>query len=149
MPDYRSRNASPKLSLARKTATLFLPVCPAPFGATRRIAGCIAQRMAAKTGKLALKGSNLSTGCSAVAIDPNDSNVMFAALWDFRRKGWTFRSGGDGPNAPSGSGLFRSSDGGILGTRSPQRTARVFQRNPMAECDRDRTIEFEAGLRFC
>src|SRR5438270_716879 len=61
---------------------------------------------------LVLKGSNLSTGCSTVAIDPNDSNVMFAALWDFRRKGWTFRSGGDGPNAPSGSGLFRSNDGG-------------------------------------
>src|SRR5205809_4528457 len=61
---------------------------------------------------LVLKGSNLSTGCSTVAIDPNDSNVMFAALWDFRRKGWTFRSGGDSPNAPSGSGLFRSSDGG-------------------------------------
>src|SRR2546430_11606472 len=37
---------------------------------------------------------------------------MFAALWDFRRKGWTFRSGGDGPNALSESGLFRSSDGG-------------------------------------
>src|SRR5216117_2899624 len=61
---------------------------------------------------LVLKGSNLSTGCSTVAIDPNDSNVMFAALWDFRRKGWTFRSGGDGLNAPSGSGLFRSNDGG-------------------------------------
>ena len=32
----------------------------------------------------------------------------FAGLWDFRRKGWTFRSGGDGPDAPSGSGLFRT-----------------------------------------
>src|SRR6266704_1750607 len=65
---------------------------------------------------LVLKGSNLSTGCSTVTIDPNDSNVMFAALWDFRRKGWTFRSGGDGPNAPSGSGLFKSSDGGASWT---------------------------------
>src|SRR6059058_312270 len=61
---------------------------------------------------LVLKGSNISTGCSTVAIDPNDSNVMFAALWDFRRKGWTFRSGGDGPNAPSGSALLRTADGG-------------------------------------
>src|SRR5213082_3983696 len=65
-----------------------------------------------KNWELALKGSNSSTGCSTVAIDPKDSNVMFAALWDFRRKGWTFRSGGDGANAPSGSGLFRSNDGG-------------------------------------
>ena len=36
----------------------------------------------------------------------------FAGMWDFRRKGWTFRSGGDGPDAASGSGLFRSTDGG-------------------------------------
>ncbi|PYL86916.1 MAG: hypothetical protein DMF16_11125 [Verrucomicrobia bacterium] len=36
-------------------ATLFLPVCPAPSGATRRIAGSIAQRMAAKTGSLCSK----------------------------------------------------------------------------------------------
>ncbi|HWU88219.1 MAG TPA: hypothetical protein VN253_13120, partial [Kofleriaceae bacterium] len=35
-----------------------------------------------------------------------------AGLWDFRRRGWTFRSGGDGPNAASGSGLHRSTDGG-------------------------------------
>jgi len=61
---------------------------------------------------LILKGGNLSTGCSSVAMDPAQPNVLFAGLWDFRRKGWTFRSGGDGPNAPSGSALFRSSDGG-------------------------------------
>src|SRR5438270_2166437 len=65
-----------------------------------------------KNWELALKGGNLSTGCSIVVVDPNDSNIMFAGLWDFRRKGWTFRSGGEGPNGPSGSGLFRSHDGG-------------------------------------
>ena len=37
-------------------------------------------------------------------------------MWDFRRKGWTFRSGGDGPDAPSGSGLFKSTDGGATWT---------------------------------
>ena len=37
-------------------------------------------------------------------------------MWDFRRKGWTFRSGGDGPNAFSGSGLFKSTDGGASWT---------------------------------
>jgi photosystem II stability/assembly factor-like uncharacterized protein len=65
-----------------------------------------------KTWNLILKGSNPSTGASTIAMDPTNANVMFAGLWDFRRKGWTFRSGGDGPEAPSGSGLFRSSDGG-------------------------------------
>ena len=65
-----------------------------------------------KTWTLALKGSNLSTGCSSVSMDPKNPELLFAGLWDFRRKGWTFRSGGDGPGAVSGSGLFRSEDGG-------------------------------------
>jgi photosystem II stability/assembly factor-like uncharacterized protein len=65
-----------------------------------------------KTWSLILKGSNLSTGCSSVTMDPRNSNVLFAGLWDFRRKGWEFRSGGNGPQAPSGSGLYHTSDGG-------------------------------------
>lgn len=65
-----------------------------------------------KTWSLVLKGSNLSTGCSGLTMDPRNPDTLFAGLWDFRRKGWTFRSGGDGPTAPSGSGLYRSDDGG-------------------------------------
>ncbi len=37
-----------------------------------------------------LKGANLSTGCSMISMDPNDSKTLFAGMWDFRRKGWTF-----------------------------------------------------------
>lgn len=65
-----------------------------------------------KTWSLILTGKNLSTGCSGVSMDPQNSSVLFAGTWDFRRKGWTFRSGGEGPNAPSGSGLYRSTDAG-------------------------------------
>jgi photosystem II stability/assembly factor-like uncharacterized protein len=65
-----------------------------------------------KTWKLVLKGGNLSTGCTDVAIDPANAQTMFACMWDFRRKGWEYRSGGDGPDKPSASGLFRSDDGG-------------------------------------
>jgi photosystem II stability/assembly factor-like uncharacterized protein len=65
-----------------------------------------------KTWSLILKGANLSTGCSSIAMDPQNPEVIYAGLWDFRRQGWTFRSGGDGPEATSGSGLFRSEDGG-------------------------------------
>ena len=86
-----------------------------------------------KNWALALKGNNLSTGCSTVVVDPNDSNVMFAALWDFRRKGWTFRSGGDGPNAPSGSGLFRSNDGGNTWKEITPENSKGFRRNRMVE----------------
>src|SRR6059036_2554050 len=69
-----------------------------------------------KTWVNVLKGSNLSTGCSMLSLDPTNPKTIFAGMWDFRRKGWTFRSGGDGPNATSGSGLFKSSDGGASWT---------------------------------
>src|SRR5579871_477304 len=61
---------------------------------------------------LVLRGSNLSTGCSSIALNPKNPDELLAGMWDFRRKGWTFRSGGDGPDAPSGSGLFHSTDEG-------------------------------------
>src|SRR4029077_16349848 len=53
-----------------------------------------------KTWNQVLKGPNLSTGCTDVAIDPANPDVMFAAMWDFRRKGWEYRSGGESPTAP-------------------------------------------------
>ena len=59
-----------------------------------------------------LKGGNASTGCAMMSMDPQHPQTLYAGMWDFRRKGWTFRSGGEGPNAPSGSGLFKSTDGG-------------------------------------
>ena len=68
------------------------------------------------TWSLVLTGPNPSTGCSGLTMDPHDPKVLLAGLWDFRRRGWTFRSGGDGPDAPSGSGLYRSEDGGTTWT---------------------------------
>jgi photosystem II stability/assembly factor-like uncharacterized protein len=65
-----------------------------------------------KSWDLILTGPNLSTGCSTVAMDPKNPDVLFAGLWDFRRKGWTFRSGGDTPESPSASAIYRSGDGG-------------------------------------
>jgi photosystem II stability/assembly factor-like uncharacterized protein len=61
---------------------------------------------------LALKGPNASTGCADISMDAKDPDRLFVSLWDFRRKGWTFRSGGEGPEALSGSGLFETRDGG-------------------------------------
>ncbi len=83
-----------------------------------------------KNWELILKGANVSTGCSTVVADPNDSNVIFAGLWDFRRKGWTFRSGGEGPDAPSGSGLFRSIDGGGSWKEITAENSKGFPKKP-------------------
>ena len=51
------------------------------------------------TGSNFWQGNNASTGCGGMSVDAKNPNVVFASLWDFRRKGWTFRSGGDGESA--------------------------------------------------
>jgi photosystem II stability/assembly factor-like uncharacterized protein len=65
-----------------------------------------------KSWSLILKGDNLSTGCSGLSMDPRNPDKLFAGLWDFRRKAWTFRSGGEGPDQPSASGLMVTYDAG-------------------------------------
>lgn len=65
-----------------------------------------------KTWTKILKGANASTGCSMISLDKQNPQTIYAGMWDFRRKGWTSRSGGEGPTAFSGSGLFKSTDGG-------------------------------------
>ncbi|MGO9802574.1 MAG: WD40/YVTN/BNR-like repeat-containing protein [Steroidobacteraceae bacterium] len=80
--------------------------------------------------QLVLKGANLSTGCADVTMQPGSPDVLLASLWDFRRKGWTFRSGGDGPKAASGSGLYRSSDGGKSWTELTHESAKGLPAKP-------------------
>ncbi|MGZ5503122.1 MAG: WD40/YVTN/BNR-like repeat-containing protein [Chthoniobacterales bacterium] len=48
-----------------------------------------------------------NTGAIDLAMDPHNPNVVFAAMWQARRQPWNFSSGG------SGSGLYRSEDGGV------------------------------------
>ncbi|HET6936355.1 MAG TPA: sialidase [Candidatus Angelobacter sp.] len=59
-----------------------------------------------KTWNKVLAGANASTGCAMMATSPQEPKTIYASMWDFRRAGWTFRSGGPG------SGLFKSTDGG-------------------------------------
>jgi len=46
------------------------------------------------------------TGCADLELDPLEPDVLYASMWQFRRKPWFFSSGGPG------SGLYRSTDGG-------------------------------------
>ena len=69
-----------------------------------------------KTWAQIIKAPNLSTGCSTVAMDPKNPRKLFAGLWDFRRTGWGFRSGGSGPDQPSAGDLMVSEDGGASWT---------------------------------
>ena len=83
-----------------------------------------------KTWSKILAGGNASTGCSTLSMDPAAPKTLYAGMWDFRRKGWTFRSGGDGPNAASASGLFKSTDGGATWTPLTDASAKGLPPKP-------------------
>ncbi|HEY6186647.1 MAG TPA: hypothetical protein VIW80_03140 [Pyrinomonadaceae bacterium] len=83
-----------------------------------------------KTWAKVLKGANASTGCSMISMDSKNPKTLYAGMWDFRRKGWTFRSGGDGPNVPSGSGLFKSTDGGQNWTELDEKSVKGLPPKP-------------------
>jgi photosystem II stability/assembly factor-like uncharacterized protein len=51
------------------------------------------------------------TGAIDVVFDPNNSNTLFASLWEVYRTPWSLSSGGPG------SGLYKSIDGGSTWTR--------------------------------
>jgi photosystem II stability/assembly factor-like uncharacterized protein len=83
-----------------------------------------------KTWARILKGANASTGCSLISMNRQNPKTLYAGMWDFRRKGWTFRSGGDGPSAASGSGLFKSTDGGASWTELRETNASGLPAKP-------------------
>ena len=51
---------------------------------------------------------NDDTGAIDLAFDPQDSRVIYAALWQTRRPPWNIYPASNGP----GSGLYKSTDGG-------------------------------------
>ena len=77
-----------------------------------------------------LKGANLSTGCANLSIDQGNPDVVFASLWDFRRKGWTFRSGGETPTSKSASALMVSRDAGRSWTEITPEANPGFAKKP-------------------
>jgi photosystem II stability/assembly factor-like uncharacterized protein len=71
-----------------------------------------------------LGGANPSTGCGMISRSAEQPNTVYAAMWDFRRQAWTFRSGGPG------SGLYKSIDGGEHWTELTQANAKGLPEKP-------------------
>ena len=83
-----------------------------------------------KTWNKILRGANPSTGCSMMSMSPDDPKTLFAGMWDFRRKGWTFRSGGENSTAPSGSAFYRTTDGGATWNDLDEKSAKGLPPKP-------------------
>ncbi len=49
---------------------------------------------------------DVRTGCADIAIHPTQTNIVYATTWQFRRKAYSFESGG------KGSAVYKSEDGG-------------------------------------
>jgi photosystem II stability/assembly factor-like uncharacterized protein len=106
-----------KIVVHPKNGSIVFACAPGKLWSDSKDRGLYRTTDGGKSWTLVLAGSNQSTGCSGVTLDPKNPDTMLAGMWDFRRKGWTFRSGGDGPDAASGSGLHKSTDGGKTWTQ--------------------------------
>jgi photosystem II stability/assembly factor-like uncharacterized protein len=65
-----------------------------------------------------------------MSMSPDDPKTLFAGMWDFRRKGWTFRSGGESPMAPSGSAFYETTDGGATWKELDEKSAKGLPPKP-------------------
>ena len=92
--------------------------------------GVYRTRDGGQTWQQVLKAPNASTGCASLSMDEKNPDVLYAALWDFRRKGWTFRSGGESPTAPSASALLVTRDGGQTWTEVTPEKNKGFAQKP-------------------
>jgi photosystem II stability/assembly factor-like uncharacterized protein len=93
--------------------SIIVYVCaPGPMWSDSTDRGLYKTTDGGRTWSQILKGANLSTGCSTVTLDPSNPEHLFAGTWDFRRRPDSFRSGGEGPDAASGSRFMESRDGG-------------------------------------
>ena len=88
----------------RNADVAFAAVLGHGFGPNRE-RGVYRTRDGGKTWQQVL-AKDADTGASDVALDPSNPHIVFAGLWQVRRRPWTLTSGGPG------SGLYMSRDGG-------------------------------------
>ncbi|MEA2719444.1 MAG: hypothetical protein QOJ39_1308 [Candidatus Eremiobacteraeota bacterium] len=58
-----------------------------------------------------------NAGAFDVTIDPADARTLYASLWSARQSPWETLEGGSFERAPTGSGLYKSADGGTTWKR--------------------------------
>ncbi len=94
-----------KIAIDPKNSNTIFVAAPGPLWSNSPHRGLYRSLDAGKTWEKVLF-INDSTGCADIAIDPINTNIIYASTWEFRRYPYAFNSGG------SGSGMYKSTDGG-------------------------------------
>jgi photosystem II stability/assembly factor-like uncharacterized protein len=94
-----------KIIINPKNSNEIYLAAPGPLWSDSKHRGLYKTEDAGKTWKQVLYVDE-KTGAADVAVDPNEPNVVYATTWEFRRKPYSFNSGG------KGSGIWKSIDGG-------------------------------------
>lgn len=94
-----------KVMVDPNNSSVIYVAAPGPLWSNSKHRGLYKSTDAGKTWETSLYISE-KAGVADVEIDPNNSNVLYATSWEFRRLPYAFNSGG------TGSGFYKSTDAG-------------------------------------
>ena len=94
-----------KIIIDPKNSNILYVASPGPLWSDSKHRGLYKSTDGGKTFEKILY-INETTGVADLAVDPVNTNIIYATAWEFRRKPYAFNSGG------KNSGIFKSLDGG-------------------------------------
>ena len=94
-----------KIIIDPKNSDIIYVAAPGPLWSDGSSRGLYKSTDAGKTWSKILYVDE-KTGCADIAVDPENTNIIYATTWQFRRQPYSFNSGGPG------SGIHKSVDGG-------------------------------------
>ncbi|MFI5135335.1 MAG: WD40/YVTN/BNR-like repeat-containing protein, partial [Chitinophagales bacterium] len=94
-----------RITISSKNSDVVYVAVPGPLWSDSKNRGVYKTSDGGKTWEKILFVDD-KTGCADLAIDPQNPDIVYAAMWQFRRTPYSFSSGGPG------SALYKSVDGG-------------------------------------
>jgi photosystem II stability/assembly factor-like uncharacterized protein len=105
IPGFDSTEHISKIIINPKNSNIIYVACPGPLWSDSKHRGLYKSSDGGITFEKIFY-INDKTGCADAIIDPVNPETLYASTWEFRRKPYSFNSGG------MGSGMYKSTDGG-------------------------------------